>query len=85
MNLRSVGRMTMWLGATAGLLYLALLSALFAEQSRILYPGWSRGVRAIGYDAVRFRRVEKVIEDGFAPGVGHEIAWTPAAQGVVAG
>ena len=56
----------MWLGAIVLLCYLAVLALLFAMQGRILYPGWSQGVRAIGYDTARFRRVETRTQDGLA-------------------
>ena len=56
--------MVVWLGAAVLLLYCTLLGALFVAQKHILYPGWSRGVRAVGYDTARFRRVETVTEDG---------------------
>ena len=66
MKRRTIRRMVVWSGAVALLLYAALLAALFFAQTRILYPGWSRGVRAVGYDTTRFRRVETVTEDGLA-------------------
>lgn len=67
----------MLLGATALLLYLALLAALFMAQTRILYPGWSRGVHAVRYDAARFHRVDTMTEDGLAG----RLLWAAPAPG----
>ena len=77
MSGRTIGRMMAWLGAAALLLYLAVLTALFLGQSRILYPGWSRGVRAVAYDTARFRRVATVTEDGLAG----RLLYAPPAPG----
>lgn len=66
MNGRAIRRMMAWLGGSALLIYLTVLAALFLCQTRILYPGWSRGVHALAWDTHRFREVETETEDGLA-------------------
>lgn len=50
---------------SAALLYLALLAILFVLQSRIVYPGWWRGVQAGAGDR-RLHPIALTTEDGLA-------------------
>lgn len=56
----------MWLGGFALFGYLAVLLLLFVNQTRILYPGWSRGVGQVQYDTRRFRGIDTRTEDGLS-------------------
>ena len=69
--------MAVLLGAAALFLYLALLAWLFANQSRLLYPGWSRGVPVIAYDSRSYRRIDLTTEDGLTG----RLLYAPPAPG----
>lgn len=75
--MKAIRRMAKLFGAVALLLALGTLALVQFGQSRILFPGWSRGVHVVDYDRRRFRTVRLTTQDG-QPG---RLLYAPPAPG----